>query len=275
MDRFKNLILKTYKIQGSTWLQNLEEIVNFYANRWHLENLQVFADLSYNYVLYGNQNGLPIVLKLSPDPKELIKERIALNTFSGFGAIGLLDYSSDALLLKQAIPATKLKELSNYKNKSSLEIACELMQQLHKAPLLSDKLPHIREWLAILNNDWPLDSKLLKEARLWRDELIKLETQEVVLHGDLHRGNILLHQNRWVAIDPKGVIGFPINEIWTFIEEFQELDFVANYFGFAKENVYKWYFIHLVLASIWNIEDSLDPNPFFSLAQKMYSKITL
>jgi streptomycin 6-kinase len=43
--------------------------------------------------------------------------------------------------------------------------------------------------------------------------LAKMSALPVLLHGDLHQDNILSQGDDWLVIDPKGVIGFPINEI--------------------------------------------------------------
>lgn len=37
--------------------------------------------------------------------------------------------------------------------------------------------------------------------------LIASTERPVLLHGDLHHGNILCHHGDWVIIDPKGIIG--------------------------------------------------------------------
>jgi len=40
----------------------------------------------------------------------------------------------------------------------------------------------------------------------------------VVLHGDLHHFNILSSGDRWLAIDPKGIIGEPEFEPAAYLE---------------------------------------------------------
>lgn len=38
-------------------------------------------------------------------------------------------------------------------------------------------------------------------------ELLLSQGEPVLLHADLHHYNILQHQDTWIAIDPKGVVG--------------------------------------------------------------------
>ncbi len=53
----------------------------------------------------------------------------------------------------------------------------------------------------------------------------------------------------------KGVIGSPINEVWAFVMDMEkDTDYIAKFFHFDVKSVRQWYFVHLILASIWNIE---------------------
>jgi streptomycin 6-kinase len=71
----------------------------------------------------------------------------------------------------------------------------------------------------------------LERARKLKKELIKKDSgRKVLLHGDLHQENILSNGNDWVVIDPKGVVGDPIHEIWACVENpAHDLKFLATY----------------------------------------------
>ena len=72
-------------------------------------------------------------------------------------------------------------------------------------------------------------------------------------------------------IDPKGVIGAPIHEVWAFIMDFEtDTQFVADFFAFDYQEVREWYFVHLMLALCWGIEDVTSLNLFLDLAEKVY-----
>ena len=91
-----------------------------------------------------------------------------------------------------------------------------------------------------------------------------------MLHGDLHHDNILQNGDGWLVIDPKGVIGSPINEIWAFIIDIErDVPFIARYFDFKMQDVLDWYFIHIVLAICWNLEDNVNSDLFLNLLQKL------
>ncbi|OJV47909.1 MAG: hypothetical protein BGO28_02005 [Alphaproteobacteria bacterium 43-37] len=97
---------------------------------------------------------------------------------------------------------------------------------------------------------------------------------EKLLHGDLHRSNILADKDGWIAIDPKGVIGAPIHETWAFVKDMEEdLSFIANHFNYPLSLLQEWYFVHLIRSCCWCLEDKLSPEPFLCLAERAYGMI--
>ena len=87
----------------------------------------------------------------------------------------------------------------------------------------------------------------------------------------LSHENILQNGQEWRIIDPKGVIGAPIHEVWAFVMDFEkDTLYIADFFGFPLEEVRGWYFVHLMKAACWNVEDNVKPNLFLDLAEKVY-----
>lgn len=101
----------------------------------------------------------------------------------------------------------------------------------------------------------------------------------ILLHGDLHYGNILLSdEHGWLSIDPKGVIGekeyeipFPriaqdgmVNKITLkcHLDQFIEIS------GFDRQRVLVWAFSKAVLAAWWSFEDTGEIfQPFLDCAE--------
>ncbi|HJD62524.1 MAG TPA: hypothetical protein LFW14_02960 [Rickettsia endosymbiont of Degeeriella rufa] len=104
MDRFTNNIISIYKEQGKAWLEKLPKIVTELAIDWNLTELKSINNLSFNYVLSGCQNNTPIILKISFDNTELLKEAETLKAFRNFGAVAILAQKHNALLLERAVP---------------------------------------------------------------------------------------------------------------------------------------------------------------------------
>ncbi len=273
MQILRQNMITLYGQEGQNWISQLSLQIEELQLLWGLKDLQPFPNLSYNYVCSGFKNHVPIVLKLSFNEKDLKREATALKSFQNYGVISILDQKPHALLLQKAINGHSLK-LSLTKE-AAITVACQVIRQLQKAPCPEKELfPHIKEQLSDLDKVWDLSEKHLETARNLKNNLLtKTYASQVLLHGDLHQGNILSHGQNWLAIDPKGVIGFPINEFWASVEHPDDLKFIADYFHYPLKEVIQWYYVHLILAACWQIEDHLDPTLYLTLAQKVNSLI--
>jgi len=273
MNPFEKNIISIYGDKGKTWLANLPMQVQQIAALWELDRLHPFNNLSYNYVLDGYQRDKPIVLKLGLDELSLSKESKALKAFADYGAVAVLDHTNDALLLQRAVPGSLLKKHFPKDSQSAIKIACDVTKKLHQAPLpKTNDFPHVKDWLKTLDKEWNIPRFHLEKARTLKNTLLEAQGAQILLHGDLHQDNILLDGKDWLVIDPKGVIGSPINEIWAFVEDPEtDLIFISKYFDFDPGDVIKWYYVHLVLAACWQVEDRLDPTLFLNLAGSVIS----
>lgn len=272
MSSFKTNIINIYDDKGQAWLRTLPHLVKELAVLWELSDLKPAPNLSYNYVLSGFQGTSPIILKLGPDGETLQKEAAALRVFEGFGAIKILEQQEGALLLERAVPGTSLKTYLPKRDTEAIQIACQVTRKLHQAPAPPEgSFPHIREWFKALDRRWDIPQQYLEKARRLLNHLLENPSAPVLLHGDLHHENILQNDKDWLVIDPKGVIGAPINDVWAFIVSFEmDTQFAADFFNFPLEDVRSWYFVHLMLAACWNVEDKVTPNLFLSLAERTY-----
>lgn len=267
MKTFEKNIIGTYQEKGRSWLAGLPKQVEHLTSLWNLKNLQPLDNLSYNYILSGYQEEKPIILKLSLDQQSVDREAKALETFEGFGAVSVIEHQGGALLLKRAIPGHQLK--GQLPKEKAIKIACRMMEQLHRAPLPKiHNFPYMKDWLSALDKEWGLPTTHQEKARMLKNQLLITSRTTVLLHGDLHQENILSHGDGWLVIDPKGVVGDPINEIWACVENPEhDLNYISNYFNYTFDRAAKWYYVHLVLAACWQVEDGLDPSRFVNLAQ--------
>jgi streptomycin 6-kinase len=272
MNIFEKNILSVYREKGRVWLNQLPKIIKQLEEQWGLRQLEPLNHLTFNYVLSGVQNETPIILKLSLDQDALDREVKALQAFKGFGAAIVLDAKENALLLQRALPGHPLRKNPLKIDKKPIEIACEAAKKLHQAPFpKKNSFPHIEEWLKTLEKEWNIPKEHLQLARALKKQLLAHKASRcVLLHGDLHQNNIISDGDNWLVIDPKGVIGFPINEIWAFVEDLDaDLRYISGYFDYPLEDVIKWYYVHLVLAACWQAEDNLDATLFLHLADQV------
>lgn len=270
MNKFEDNVIKLYKDQGSEWLDKLPSIVSGLAKEWNLTSLVPVDNLSFNYVLSGFQNDQPVILKISFKQEDLEREVDALRCFSGFGGAAVLEYQDNAVLLKKAMPGESLKNYLPNRREEALLIACGVAKKLHQSSIKkNNSFLTIEERFSYLDRDWDIPKDHLQRAREFKEEILKASAEKVLLHGDLHHDNIVSDYNGWLVIDPKGVIGYPINEVWSFVQDLEtDLPIIAKEFNFDIKTLAKCYYTHLVLAACWNVEDNLDPKSFLKLADE-------
>jgi streptomycin 6-kinase len=287
---FSENIIKMYGAKGKSWLDELPKIVEWLGVLWNLHDLKVHENLSYNYVVEGLQNKQAIILKIGLDTTSVKNEIAALTAFQGHGVVNLLntDLDQNALLLERAIPGHTLKNLFPHDDARATNIACNMIDLLHKAPIPRKyDFPILTEQLKILDQDWELPKQYLLKARTLKNTLLKSASLPVLLHGDLHYDNILSHNDDWIIIDPKGVIGDPIfDKIGCLIREpldalletpdasnllNNRINQVSQHFNLNTQKIVDWTTVHTVLASCWCLEDNHDPSKMLKFLEILNS----
>jgi streptomycin 6-kinase len=283
MDTFEPNIQNSYGTRGKQWLGKLPKLVNDIATRFGLSKLSPVSNLSYTYVLSGFQGEKPIILKLGLNGDSLKQEAFVLGCFENYGAVKVLGQEDGLLLLERAIPGTSLKSYFPNKDVESIKIASDAMAKLHQAKIpTSHNLPHIRDWLSVLDKEWEIPRHYLQEARQLRHTLLQTSGPNVLLHGDLHHDNILQNGDDWLVIDPKGVIGDKAYEIGAFIRNpmpgLLDLDnapsiiryriaHFAKHLELSENRILDWCFIQAVLAWAWALEDNCPADYFKRLTK--------
>jgi streptomycin 6-kinase len=275
MNNFETNIINIYGEKAVSWLINLPKLLARITSQYQLRNLQPLENLSYNYLLSGFQSDNPIILKLSLDTDGLKQEALALSSFADVGAIKIIAESEGMLLLERAKPGLSLKSYFPSLEAETIIIVSNIMKKLHviKTPK-TQKFPHIKDWLTALDREHSdIPNNFLNHARKLRDYLLSTAPEQILLHGDLHHDNVLQHDQGWVVIDPKGVIGERAYEVTTFIRnpmpELLELqnpsriineriNCFANILELDKERIKNWCVVQTILAWIWALEDNSD-----------------
>jgi streptomycin 6-kinase len=105
--------------------------------------------------------------------------------------------------------------------------------------------------------------------------------EAVVLHGDLHHENILRsHEQGWVAIDPKGVVGEREYEIGALMRNpipvlheprtlERRADQLAEALGLDRARIRAWSWAQAHLAAAWAVEDGEDPAHWLAVAERL------
>lgn len=287
MKEFTQNINNTYGAKGQTWLTELPVIVEQLAAYWQLKNILPVKNMSFNFIAKALSASQPIVLKIGFDNNAIAQEKEALTYFNGNASILLIDHSDkyNALLLQQAVPGITLTSLYPEKLEFVMDCYVDTMHKLHAKHLSNPHhYRHIKDWLKSIDNvsSETLPSLLLKKAIQLKNSLLESSKTLVYLHGDLHHDNILQHENTWLTIDPKGIVGELEFEIAAF--DFMYVAELANNVN-AKEiiesriellalkaninaaRIKNWVFVRLILMAAWSIEDNSDPSLAIKLAE--------
>jgi streptomycin 6-kinase len=156
------------------------------------------------------RGGEPAMLKIAHGEEE--RDGAALmEWWAGNGAAGVLAHDGDAVLLERAVGGRSLETMAREgRDDEATRILCAATAKLHaprRQPLPPTLVP-LSRWFVELDPAASTHGGYLKRAAALALELLQSPRDTVVLHGDIHHGNILdFGQRGWLAIDPKGLIG--------------------------------------------------------------------
>ena len=95
-------------------------------------------------------------------------------------------------------------------------------------------------------------------------------SEDVLLHGDLHHGNVLSYEEGWLAIDPHGYLGHPVAEIGAMIRKpwdafpsnkplketiDRRISILHEELSFDIHHMNAWAYCTTALSEIWSIQD--------------------
>ncbi|MCH9644113.1 MAG: aminoglycoside phosphotransferase family protein [Gammaproteobacteria bacterium] len=291
MDTLKKNISNIYGSPGKQWLQQLPDIIDQLNAYWSLTHVQPVANMNYNYIAKALQNNTPVVLKISCDNQSIKDEYKALKHFDGHGSIKVLDIHNElnALLLAQAIPGNSIKTTYLNDMEKTILIYADIVNAIASRPLINDNHKHVSKWCEAIDRikDGDIDQHYIKKAQALRDYLLSTTENEYLCHGDLHLENIINHDDKWLSIDPKGVIGEMAFEANAFdltdksewhqenIQEIiiERINLLADTLKLDRERVLAWAFLRTIISAQWFIEDNGDPSDRLHLANVLYPLI--
>lgn len=276
-------ILGVFGDRGRYWLETLPDLLDQCARRWSLRIGPPF-ELSYNYVAPATRaDGTEVVLKAGVPNREMNTEIAALAAYNGRGAVRLLEYDADTgvALLERLTPGTMLSTVTD--DDQATRIAAAVMRELRHSPPQDHPFPTVADWAKGLERlrkhyvggTGPFPARLVEEAEALLKDLLASQGEPILLHGDLHHFNILLQMappspQRWLAIDPKGVVGEAEYEIGAFLRnpdpevlarpvavslQKRRIEIFAEELGFDRLRLRDWAVAQAVLSGWWVVED--------------------
>ena len=188
---------------------SVEPIFSEYLKRWNLttDGSSIMTPTSALLpVLWGD---VPAMLKVAVLDEEKLGNQLMI-WWNGDGAARVLAHAKDAILMERAETCISLAGLAREgRDDEASRIMCKVLRQLHaRRTYTPPALPPLIKWFEPLRRAAQAQCGILRAAAETASQLLSAQHDIVVLHGDMHHGNVLKFGSRgWLAIDPKGLIG--------------------------------------------------------------------
>jgi streptomycin 6-kinase len=190
-----------------------------------------------------------------PGEIECAHEAEALEHYAGRGAVRLLDREGHTLLLERCEPGTSLWELpEDAANPLAAGVLAQLWRPAPSGHPFRTLAGEAARWAEELGRD--AAELVVTAAAELAAELGPSQREQVVLHQDLHQGNILLSARGPLAIDPKPLVGEREFDLASLIRDRRfafepalprrRLDFYAAELGLDRERARGWAIVHAV-----------------------------
>ncbi|HET6222565.1 MAG TPA: aminoglycoside phosphotransferase family protein, partial [Dongiaceae bacterium] len=160
-------------------------------------------------LLAVRHNGVPAMLKIAREDEER-RGGALMAWWDGDGAAKVLAQHGPALLLERAAGLCSLAAMvADGQDDEASRILCAVAGRLHAPrPGPPPELVPLTRWFEALAPAARTHGRLLAQANSVAQALLADPHDVVVLHGDIHHGNVLDGGERgWLAIDPKGLLG--------------------------------------------------------------------
>ncbi len=280
-------VLNAFGQRGQAWLDDLPCSIDAIANTWHLVQIKPLHFPSHHYVAFCDQApSNPVVLKISLDTDHIAHEYKVHEHFHGQGVVRVFAYDAhhQAVLLERAVPGDVLRAIDR---DTAIPIYADIIKKIHSCKQTHPHtFEHSNEWLKAIDQ---IDASCIEKKYIDFAKQLKMfllqHQEEKICHGDLHLGNILLHCDHYVAIDPKGVVGelaFEASAFELFTQnELQEksrlilediiqkrIHTLSLSLGCDEQRLFAWFYVRLIVEFQKSVCDS-------ESAQQKYDMMTL
>jgi streptomycin 6-kinase len=249
---------------GQAWLDELPERIAGLSRRWEVVPGEPFGEEGVvSWVAPATTaDGQDVVLKVFLPDVENALEADALRHYDGRGAVRLLADEPGALLLERLRPGTSLWSVED--DDQATEILATVASELWRPPAEGHGFRVLRveaeRWAQEIPEQWeragrPFERSLAELGASLAADLAGSQREQVVLHQDLHGGNVLAAARAaWLAIDPKPLVGEREFDLASRIRDTREritpelvrrrLDLLTRLLGLDRERARGWAIVH-------------------------------
>src|SRR5215213_5970226 len=253
-----------------------------YLDRWWLQPDGEPITTTTSRLLPVRRDGVPAMLKVATEP-EARRGAYTMTSWDGNGAARVLAHEGDALLMERAEGSRSLEKMAlSGRDDEATQIMCQVAKRLHAPrmrPLPSSLVP-LPEWFTALEHGAARHGGILERAAVMARQLLAEPRDIVVLHGDIHHGNILdFGSQGWLAIDPKGLLGErafdfvnilrnPNAQVALALGRFsRQATVLADVAGLDRTRLLQWTLAFTGLSAAWILDDGDQPDLDLAVAE--------
>jgi streptomycin 6-kinase len=245
----------------------------FYCAHWNLVPDGTEIATPSSLLLPVRRLGVPAMLKIARDEEERRGGRL-MGWWQGDGAARVLLHDDTALLLERAEgSATLAAMVAEGRDDEASRVLCSVGRRLHAArgepPVWLEPLAR---WFAALAPAAVSHGGVLAEAHATASKLLSTPREIVVLHGDIHHGNVLDGGMRgWLAIDPKALRGERTFDFVNILRNpdtstalapgrfERQLAIIARAAALEPRRLIEWMLAFAGLSASWHLADGTSP----------------
>ena len=255
--------------------------VEEYLSSWDLDLDGDPIERTYSLLWPVRYDGRRAMLKLARNAEERAGGEL-MEWWGGSGAAAVYGRDGEALLMERAVGERSLIEMAERgEDDEATRIICEAATELQsprEAPL--PRLIPLERWFEAL---WPLarrEGGLYRSAAGVARRLIGERREVVVLHGDIHHGNILDFGDRgWLAIDPKGLRGERTFDFVNLLRNpnprvalaggrfDRQVELISRHAHLDRRRLLEWTLAFTCLSAAWLLEEGEEPQLDLAVAR--------
>jgi streptomycin 6-kinase len=267
----------------------MDDKLKYYKQLWSLlddgEPFTTYSGLLQPVV----SQGVKCMLKIARREKDKPGNSL-MAWWKGDGAAPILRYDDTAILMERATGSHSLAEMAKtgYDDEAS-RVICSVVARLHahQAPYPKGLVP-LDIWFKSLYPAAAGHGGIFVPCSQITNMLLDKPMDQVVLHGDIHHGNILdFGAKGWLAIDPKGLLGeqgfdyanlFCNPDIATATAPrrlLRQVDIISKEAGMEHKRLLQWIVAWSGLSAAWAMEDGVSAEPAMTIAKMAVQELSL
>lgn len=226
-------------------------------------------------------DGVPAMLKVAREEEER-RGATVMAWWHGEGATKVLARHGEALLLERATGTRSLAAMvAAGGDDEASRILCKATMRLHAPrPGPPSELVPLPRWFEALAPAARIQGGLLARADAAAQALLADPREAVVLHGDIHHGNVLDGGERgWLAIDPKGLLGERTFDFVNILRNpdaatalkpgrfARQIDVLAAAASVERQRLLDWTLAFTGLSAAWHLADGTSPDLDLAVAR--------